>query len=284
MSTIRFSEDDEERAEQHGALDHRQVALLDRVVGEPADAGDVEDGLGEDRAAEQDADVEPEDRDDRRDRAAHAVAQDDAALAQALGARGADVVLAHHLDQVAAQQPRVDRRERGGEHEPRQDQRREPLARVAELAADVAARALEDRELADVRREQVERRPGRASRRAPRSRPARRPSRRGRASVPRLTRGDDADRDPDRRSQTTAAPTASEIVAGRRSKICVLTDDVVLVAVAEVEVEDELLHVVPVLHVPRLVEPEVVPDRCDELRGRRCGRRAAAPGRPTGSR
>ena len=61
-------DDDEERAEQHGALDHGQVAAQDRLVGEAADARDVEDGLGEDRAAEQDADVEAEQRDDRRDR------------------------------------------------------------------------------------------------------------------------------------------------------------------------------------------------------------------------
>ncbi len=32
------------------------------------------------------------------------------ALGQALGARGADVVLVHRLDQVAAHQPREDRR------------------------------------------------------------------------------------------------------------------------------------------------------------------------------
>ncbi len=69
-------DDDEERAEQHGALDHRQVAVEDRVVGEPPDAGDVEHGLGQDRAAEQHADVEAEHGDDRRDRRAHPVAQD----------------------------------------------------------------------------------------------------------------------------------------------------------------------------------------------------------------
>src|SRR5918911_1097110 len=51
-------EDDEERADQHRALDHRQVAVLDRVVCEPADARNVEHGLGEDRAAEQHADVD----------------------------------------------------------------------------------------------------------------------------------------------------------------------------------------------------------------------------------
>ena len=43
---------------------------LDRVEGQAADAGDVEHGLGQDRAAEQDAEVEAEDRDDRGDRGA----------------------------------------------------------------------------------------------------------------------------------------------------------------------------------------------------------------------
>src|SRR5256714_11811330 len=35
-------DDDEERAEQDRALDHREVAVLDRVEREPADARDVE--------------------------------------------------------------------------------------------------------------------------------------------------------------------------------------------------------------------------------------------------
>src|SRR5919199_1508621 len=52
--------DDEERAEQDGALDHRKVGVLDAVVGEAPDARDVEDGLDQDRAAQEDADVEPE--------------------------------------------------------------------------------------------------------------------------------------------------------------------------------------------------------------------------------
>src|SRR3954463_4621197 len=75
-------DDDEERAEQHRALDHREVAVLDRVEREAADPGDVEDGLGEDRAAEQHADVDPGGGHERRDRAAHTVAQHHAALAQ----------------------------------------------------------------------------------------------------------------------------------------------------------------------------------------------------------
>src|SRR5690242_12407651 len=60
-------EDDEEGAHEDRPLDGRQVALLDGVEGQAADAGDVEDRLGEDRTTEQDAEVEAEDGDDRRD-------------------------------------------------------------------------------------------------------------------------------------------------------------------------------------------------------------------------
>src|SRR3954463_14353780 len=73
--------DDEERREQHGALHARQVESLDPLERVAADARDVEDRLGEDRTAEQDADVQAEDRDDGRHRAAHAVAHDHASLA-----------------------------------------------------------------------------------------------------------------------------------------------------------------------------------------------------------
>jgi hypothetical protein len=59
-------------------------------------------------------------------------------------------------------------------------------------------------------------------------------------------------------SQTTAPPTASAPVAGRRSKICDLT----------VEVEDEPVQVFQVLDVPRLVEAERVADGGQQLGGR----------------
>src|SRR3954449_11022174 len=149
-------EDDEEGAQQHRALDHGQVAVDDRVVGQPPDAGDVEDRLGEDRAAEQDADVDAGRGDERRDRAAHAVAQHHPALAQPLRARGSDVVLRHHLDQVAAQEARVDGREGGGEYEPGQYQRAEPLLRVLG-ERHVRAGAVEDLDLADVVGEEKQR-------------------------------------------------------------------------------------------------------------------------------
>ena len=213
--------------------------------------------------------------------AAHAVAEDHPPLGEALRARGADVVLVHRLDQVRAQQARVERGERGREHEPRHDQRREPRRRVV-AERDVAAGAREDRELADVVGEQVEddeAEPvdGRRDRR-----PARRPSRRGRSGCAAVI-AEMIPTEMPTASQMTAAPRASEIVAGRRSKICGPDRDVVLVAVAEVEVEMRLLHVVAVLLVQRLVEAEVVADLLDQLRVRAGGRRAASPGRPTGS-
>src|SRR4051812_6635320 len=75
--------DDEEGPDDDDALHRRQVGLLDRVEREAPDAGDVEHRLGEDGAAEQDAEVEAEDGDDRRDRRAHAMAEDHGPLAQA---------------------------------------------------------------------------------------------------------------------------------------------------------------------------------------------------------
>src|SRR5215207_6482550 len=60
-------DDDEERREDDGALDRRHVPPGDRGVGQPPDARDVEHGFGEDRAAEQYAQVDAEDRHERRD-------------------------------------------------------------------------------------------------------------------------------------------------------------------------------------------------------------------------
>ena len=178
--------------------------------------------LGEDRAAEQDADVEAGSvttgviapRSPCRTTTRRSV--------QALGARRADVVLAHHLDQVRAQQPRVE----GGE-------RRRP-ARTTAGAASVnhcagvlarAARSCRRRGRSGTCRCRSRRgtaRRGRASRRAPRSRRSAPPIVARSSSERRRT----AEMMPigDRRpaSQMTSAPTVSEIVAGRRSKICVL--------------------------------------------------------------
>ena len=84
-----------------------------------------------------------------------AVAHDHPPLGQALGARGADVVLRHHVDHLRAQVAGVDRRRRRGEHDPRQQHRADLAEEGVGLA--VAADAGEDRDHADVLGEQVER-------------------------------------------------------------------------------------------------------------------------------
>ena len=148
---------------------------------EAADAGDVEDRLGEDRAAHQGGDVEAEHGDQGTDRRAHAVLEDDPALRKSLRARGPDVVLAHHLQEASAHQSRVDRALGGREDDPGHDQRLEPARRV-HGQADVAAGAEEDVEAADVVGEQEQRHQPEPEHRAPKRRPGRRPSRRGRGT------------------------------------------------------------------------------------------------------
>src|SRR3712207_8444988 len=59
--------------------------------------------LDQQRAAEQDAEVDAEKRDDGCGRRRQPVAQDHATLAQALRPGCADVVLVHHVDQVRPQ-------------------------------------------------------------------------------------------------------------------------------------------------------------------------------------
>ena len=98
------------------------------LIREPAEPLDVEDRLGDDRAADEQRDVEAEDRDDRGQARAQPVLEDHPPLGQALRARGADVVLAERLEQVVAGQARVDRDVEEGEHAPREDHVREPGA------------------------------------------------------------------------------------------------------------------------------------------------------------
>src|SRR3972149_3859536 len=58
----------------------------------------------------------------RRPRGRGRVAVDDGALAQALGARGADVILADHLEELRAGEPRDRRADVVGLHERRPDE------------------------------------------------------------------------------------------------------------------------------------------------------------------
>ena len=92
--------------------------------------GQPERGLGEHRAAEQQAEVEAEDGEDRRQRAAQAVLDHDRALAQALRPGRADVVLVHGLQHARAGEPGVLGGEEQRERDPRQDQVVGPLRGV----------------------------------------------------------------------------------------------------------------------------------------------------------
>ena len=80
----------------------RAFAQADALVDLVADAVDVEDALGDDRAAHQGAEVGADERDDRDQRVAQQVDADHPAPGQALGGRGADVVGADVLGQVGA--------------------------------------------------------------------------------------------------------------------------------------------------------------------------------------
>src|SRR6266508_4094634 len=89
--------------DDHGdGQDRRQVALEHRVDRPLADALEVEDRLGDHRASQQRAQVQADQVHHRGEAGAHAVLEDDLPLRQPFDPGGADVVLTHRLDQVAA--------------------------------------------------------------------------------------------------------------------------------------------------------------------------------------
>ena len=73
----RLVHDEERGGQQHHALDHRVVAIVDRLDGEAADARPREHGLGHHRAGEQAAELEPRDREDGNGRVPERVLDDD---------------------------------------------------------------------------------------------------------------------------------------------------------------------------------------------------------------
>ena len=72
-----------------------------------AEAGQAEHGLGDDDAADEGPHVDAELGDDRGHARAQRVPDDDPALADALGPRGADVVLAEHVEHRGPGEPGV---------------------------------------------------------------------------------------------------------------------------------------------------------------------------------
>ena len=118
-------------ANDSDAEDDRKVVRLDRIDRIGADAGDREDLLGDDRPAQQQPEVQPVHRDDRREGATQLV-PDHPPLLEALGLRRADVVLALDLQHVASNHPRVEGGADDGEDHPRKPHDLEPLDRVLE--------------------------------------------------------------------------------------------------------------------------------------------------------
>src|SRR5579859_4056616 len=82
-----------DRDEQHGPLDHREVAHEDRLHRELPETRPAEDRLDDERAAEEAAELQPDERDDRDERVLEGVADDHGALAQALRPGGAQIIL-----------------------------------------------------------------------------------------------------------------------------------------------------------------------------------------------
>src|SRR5712691_9470659 len=98
-------EHDRGPADEKNALQERIVALGDRAQHEAAHAGQREDLLDHDGPAEQVAELEPDEGDDRDERVPQRVVADYAALAEALGPRGPHVVLGEDLQHAAPRHP-----------------------------------------------------------------------------------------------------------------------------------------------------------------------------------
>src|SRR5579883_1769484 len=98
-----IDEHEGDRDKEHRALQDDEVAGVDRFDDEPAETGQREDGLDDDGAADEPADIEADDRHQRKRGWLQGVDEENAPLGQALGARHGDEVLLQGRDHVAAQ-------------------------------------------------------------------------------------------------------------------------------------------------------------------------------------
>src|SRR5688500_5722469 len=100
--------DEGERSEKGEALHLLVVARDDRVDAEGAEPGHGEQRLHHDGAPDEEAHLQPHHGDGRDERVLERVLEHDGPLAEALGARGGDVLGADDLQHARAQQPRED--------------------------------------------------------------------------------------------------------------------------------------------------------------------------------
>src|SRR5215208_517408 len=123
----RAEDDYEERTEHGDHQDGGHVELLDRVSRILPHPLKVEDRLREDRTApDHGREIEAEQGDDRDQRVAQHVVDQDPPLAQALRPGGAHVVLVDRVEDVGSQDPGVEADEQHRQHEPGQEQVTEP--------------------------------------------------------------------------------------------------------------------------------------------------------------
>ena len=117
-SATRLPGEHEHRHQHEGRHEHWVVARGERLDEQPAHAGPGEHGLGDHCPADQAPTLQAEERDERQQGVAQAMAQHHAGLAEPLGARRADIVLPHrlqqHRPQIAAPAGDLERREHGG--------------------------------------------------------------------------------------------------------------------------------------------------------------------------
>ena len=115
--------------DQDRALRQREVARGDGADRHAADARPGEHGLGDDRAAEQEADLQADQRDDRDHRVAQRVTDGDAPVRGALGARRAHIVGAQRFEQRRARHARHRSDEHRAQGDRGQDDAGQPAAR-----------------------------------------------------------------------------------------------------------------------------------------------------------
>ncbi len=125
---MKFAEYHDHRDQHHQVLHDRVIAPADRLDQVAGDAGNVEHGFGDDQAADQERGLDADHGDHRQDGVLQRVVKIHRRFRGALGARGADVVLAQHLQHRGAGDAHGQRRAAEGDRERRQAIGREHLA------------------------------------------------------------------------------------------------------------------------------------------------------------
>src|SRR5271166_3618662 len=115
--------DIDRRRHQDDTLDDGIITVEHGIDNQLAETRNVENLLGQHRAGKKRSEFERAERDDRGERVAHGMLEDDRALHQSLGAGGAHIIALQHGEHGAARMAHEDRRDRVAEHEGRHDRR-----------------------------------------------------------------------------------------------------------------------------------------------------------------